>query len=74
MPDISSNIQTHDTCMQASPEIDLERKKISALRWESNPQTSQLQCDCSTIELPSPREQGGGGIRYYFFFWDQYQN
>ena len=27
-----------------------------------NPQPSQLQCDCSTIELQSPSEQGGGEL------------
>ena len=25
-----------------------KEKKISRLRWESNPQSSQLKCDCST--------------------------
>ena len=37
----------------------IRKERISGLRWESNPQPSQLRCDCSTIELPSPWEQGG---------------
>ena len=36
--------------------------KDSGLSWESNPRPSQLQCDCSIIELPSPWEQGGGEL------------
>ena len=28
-------------------------------RCKSNPQPLQLRCDCSTIKLPSPWEQGG---------------
>ena len=38
MPNASSNDQTYDTCIQTSPEIDPERKKISGLRWDSNSQ------------------------------------
>ena len=45
--------------LYTSPEIYLKRK-ISALRWESNPQPSQLWCDALPVELPSPWEQGGG--------------
>ena len=31
MPNASSNDQTHDSCIQASPEIDLERKNLRTL-------------------------------------------
>ena len=37
-------------------------EKISGITCELNPQPSQLRCDCSTIELPSPWEQGGGEL------------
>ena len=34
---VTLSFQTYDTCIQASPEIDLE-EKIAGLRWELNTQ------------------------------------
>ena len=54
----ASLFQTYDTCIQVLRFI--LKEKISGLRWESNPQPSQLRCDALPVELPSPWEQGGG--------------
>ena len=50
----------YDTRIQGSPEIYLKKEKISGLRWESNPQPSQLRYDALSVELPSPWEQDSG--------------
>ena len=50
--------KTYDTRIQVLRFI--SKEKMSGLRWELNPQPSQLWCDALRVELPSPWEHGGG--------------
>ena len=51
--------QTYDTCTQASPEIDLERKK-RVLGGNRTHNFHNLSVTALPVELPSPWNQGSG--------------
>ena len=53
------NCKTYDTCIQGSPEIDLERKKLQDLGGSRIHDHHSSGVTALPVELPIPWEQGG---------------